>query len=100
MICTRCAQGDHCNDPGCMCGHRPSRTLTDPVAPLHPKPVRPDLPVPSVPAADGVPPFTSPTPPFVTMLADWVREHRSGRFTEAATLRRKLTDYLDRMGER
>lgn len=23
MICKRCAGGDHCNDPGCMCGHRP-----------------------------------------------------------------------------
>jgi hypothetical protein len=94
MICPSCAEGDHCNDSGCTCGHRPRaprRALTDPLVPLGPEPVRPDLSVPAVPPA-------SDTPLFVTLLADWAREHRAGRFGPAAAIRRRLTDLMDRLG--
>jgi hypothetical protein len=92
MICPSCAEGDHCNDSGCTCGHRPRaprRALTDPLVPLGPEPVRPDLSVPPVPSADS-------TRPFTAVLAEWLREHRAGHFARAAVLRRRLTDYIER----
>lgn len=35
---------------------------------------------------------------FVSVLTEWMREHRAGHFDTAAVLRRRLVAYLGRMG--
>lgn len=98
-------QADHlpgrgCMRTGCLCLWRMQDVVSGPVGDP-PVSADPGIPVPTPqapPVAGTGAPRVDDAQGFVSVLADWMREHRAGRFGQAAVLRRSLVGYLGRMG--
>lgn len=100
-ICDPCVRGDHCGKPGektthCFCQHRPRASQPPrPQTPAHgPVASAMDAPHPD----GGGRPADDDTRPFTALLAEWMRHHREGRFSEARALRKILISRLQGMG--